>query len=260
MRQVKFDDDTIYALVTEQLAAGERVEFRVGGRSMLPSLSATDTILLEPLQDEPREGDVLFFRHGGRHVIHRLVGREADTYVMQGDNNYGTERVGRDALLARLVSVTRADGTVVATDSDAWLRISRRALRRKKVRNFFLRWLGHKGRRKLRPWYFVALAFLMWAPLNGVGIPLDNYLLGLRMDHLLHASVFIPCALFWRDLFRRSRNLYGWLAAVATGLLTEGVQYLLPYRGFDVNDLIANFLGVSLGALLLWVYRKFSSR
>ena len=55
-----------------------------------------------------------------------------------------------------------------------------------RLKHLAVRWLGGKGRKQLRPWYFFGLAFLMWAPLNGVGIPLDNFVLGLRMDHLLH--------------------------------------------------------------------------
>ena len=95
----------------------------------------------------------------------------------------------------------------------------------------------------------------MWAPLNGIDIPLDNYILGLRADHLLHASVFIPCTLFLMDFYKRlgahGHKWAVWGTAVAIGLLTEGVQYLLPYRGYDVNDLIANTLGVTLGWLLI---------
>jgi glycopeptide antibiotics resistance protein len=130
--------------------------------------------------------------------------------------------------------------------------------KKRHLRHLAIRWLGSRGRHQLRPWYFFALAFLMWAPLNGVGIPLDNYLLGLRMDHLLHASVFVPCGIFWMDFFRgRRRSWWTWLAAVGTGLLTEGGQYILPYRGFDVNDLIANFLGVSLGWAAILLLRRF---
>ena len=94
----------------------------------------------------------------------------------------------------------------------------------------------------------------MWAPLNGIGIPLDNYILGLRLDHLLHASVFIPCTLFLMDVI--GRRWLVWLAAVAVGLLTEGVQWLLPFRGFDVNDLIANALGVTLGLIVILLIVK----
>ena len=97
------------------------------------------------------------------------------------------------------------------------------------------------------------LALLMWAPMGGV--PLDNFVLGLRTDHLLHASVFIPCSLFIYDLYKRKWAV--WPTAVAVGVLTESVQALLPYRGFDINDMIANFLGVSLGwAIIMIVKRK----
>jgi glycopeptide antibiotics resistance protein len=115
------------------------------------------------------------------------------------------------------------------------------------LRHLAVRWLGHKGRKQLRPWYFLFLALLMWAPLGGV--PLDNFVLGLRIDHLLHASVFIPCSLFIYDLYKRKWAV--WPTAVAIGVLTESVQALLPYRGFDINDMVANFLGVSLGWMII---------
>ena len=30
---------------------------------------------------------------------------------------------------------------------------------------------------------------------------------------------------------------------------TEGVQYFLTYRSYNINDLLSNFLGVLLGAI-----------
>ena len=235
---MQVSNDLYFALVEERIAAGQRVKIPLVGTSMQPTLVAGDVLTFEPLRGAPSVGDVVLFRYGNAVLLHRIVALDGDNVTTRGDNCATCEQFPRSAIIARLAEVEKKHS----------------------LRHLAVRWLGPKGRRQLRPWYFAALAFLMWAPLNGLGIPLDNYLLGLRFDHLLHASVFLPCALFWRDLFRRSRNLYGWLAAVATGLLTEGVQYLLPFRGFDVNDLVANFLGVSLGALLLMAYRKFSSR
>jgi VanZ family protein len=102
--------------------------------------------------------------------------------------------------------------------------------------------------------YFVALALLMWLPLNGV-VPLDNYVFGLRADHLLHASVYLPCVFFLGRLFRKPVVTL-WFFSVGIGMLTEGVQFLLPYRGFDVNDLLANAIGVSLGLFLFLFFLK----
>ena len=255
---MNINNNIFFALAEEQLAEGHSVQMSLKGISMLPTLREEDVLTLEPMAGEPCVGDVLLFRYAGGHVVHRLIKHEGDTYVMQGDNNYGTEVVSRRDIVARVVAVKRPDGRTVNTDSREWQCLSRRSICRKKTKNTFIRWFGREGRRQLRPWYFVALAILMWAPLNGVGIPLNNYILGLRADHLLHASVYIPCTLFLMDLIHR-RGLV-WLAAVCIGLFTEGVQWLLPYRGYDVNDLIANAIGVTIGWLIIIAVKKSRNR
>lgn len=254
------DSQILYALAEEKLAADERVWMAFSGTSMLPTLRASDTILLEPLHDEPRVGDVLLFHNHGHRVVHRLVETKGETYILQGDNNIGTEQVHRNDLLAKLVRVKHRDGREVEVASRTWQRAGRLRLLISALRRLSARWLGKRGRRQLRPWYFALLAFLMWAPLNGVGIPLDNYILGLRADHLLHASVYIPCTLFLMDLYKRlgtkGQKWAVWATAVCVGLLTEWGQYLLPFRKFDINDLIANAIGVTLGWLVLLIFLR----
>lgn len=259
---MQLDNRLFFELVEEQLGEGRQVCIVLNGVSMLTALHDGDTIVLAPLRDEPAPGDILLFRVGGSHIVHRLLRREGDNYILQGDNNMGSETAVRDDLLAVLVEVRRRDGRALRTDSLAWQRASRRSLHRGRLKRWFMRWLSRSGRRQLRPWYFILLAILMWAPLNGLGIPLDNYILGLRADHLLHASVFLPCSLFLMDfcgsLNPRAYRWLVWASAVSVGLLTEGVQYLLPFRGFDVNDLIANTLGVTLGWMVILFVRRHS--
>ena len=252
---MKVDNSLFFAAVEERLASGERVKITLVGTSMQPTLCEGDTVILEPLayssttaeRQSPspmlgekciKVGDVVLFRFCGHHLLHRVVAITDGVYTLQGDNCVGTESCRREDIVARLVEVERHNP----------------------LKHFVLRWFGHRGRRQLRPWYFVALAILMWAPLNGLGIPLDNYIFGLRADHLLHASVFIPCALFLGDVFgMNGRKWAVWATAVAVGLLTEGVQYLLPYRGFDINDLVANALGVTLGWVVILLIRRYKS-
>ena len=44
---------------------------------------------------------------------------------------------------------------------------------------------------------------------------------------------------------------------IGAGLLmafaTEGVQYFLTYRSYNVNDLLSNFLGVLIGSIVLLI-------
>lgn len=224
------DNETYFALVEEQLATGGQVRIPLVGTSMRPTLLAGDVIGLEKAKNVA-VGDVVLFRHEGRHLLHRVVSIDGDRYTMKGDNCAACETANREDIVAKMVAVEK----------------------KHPLKHLAVRWMGHKGRKQLRPWYFLALAILMWAPMGGV--PLDNFVLGLRTDHLLHASVFIPCSLFIYDLYKRKWAV--WPTAVAVGVLTESVQALLPYRGFDINDMIANFLGVSLGwAIIMIVKRK----
>ncbi|MBN1227066.1 MAG: hypothetical protein JXA79_08735 [Deltaproteobacteria bacterium] len=39
---------------------------------------------------------------------------------------------------------------------------------------------------------------------------------------------------------------------------TEGIQYLLPYRAYNVNDLLANSIGITLGAVAEKLLRFFT--
>lgn len=231
---MKVDNEIYFALVEERLAAGERVSIVLVGTSMQPTLVEGDKLVLESV-DEPAVGDVVLFRYRGGHLLHRIVGIEGENYTMQGDNSVGTERACRRDIVAKMVRVEH----------------------RNHMRHFMVRWFGRKGRKQLRPWYFLFLAILMWAPLNGFDVELNRYVIGLRLDHLLHGSVFIPCTLFLWDLFGVDRRRWvAWLCAVGVGMLTESVQALLPYRGFDPSDMIANFLGVSLGWLVIILFRQ----
>ena len=251
-------DSFLLSELRDRLREGQEVRIAFGGISMLPLISGTtDTIRLRPLREgeEPVAGDVYLFVYRGHHIVHRLQRREGDTYVFRGDNCYNCEQVKRQDILARLTLVEHADGTAVSTDSDEWHRASRRVVRRRSAKNFLLRWFSRRKRKVYSVVYFILLAVLMWAPVGGLGVPLDNFVFGIRLDHLLHASVYLLCPAMLADALRHRR----WrilLAAMAIGLLTESVQYLLPYRGFDINDLVANALGSFLGWLPLLPYLR----
>jgi len=252
---MKINNHIVFSAVEDRIAEGQQVDIPLNGTSMMSMLHNGDILTLSPLVAEPQVGDIVLFRYEDRHLLHRIISIEGDRFVTQGDNCVVTESARRSDIVA-ILTAFRHDGQTIEAGSDMWLKCSRRSLVRKKQKHFIVKWLGREGRKKLRPWYFAALAFLMWAPLNGVGIPLDNFILGLRADHLLHASVYIPCALFVFDLFPKRRWL-GWLLACGIGLFTESVQYLLPFRKFDINDMLANVIGITIGWLVLrWLWKR----
>lgn len=246
-------DNFLLQEMCERLKAGHTVVMAFGGASMQPIISGRgEKVTLRPLaaDEEVKKGEVYLFFHERHFVIHRLMKVEGEEYVFRGDNCYRYERVTRENVLAKLMAVQRPDGTMVDCEGEWWRKRSRQVLRRKSLKSFAVRMANSNARRKWAVLYFVLLAVLMWAPMGGLGIPLNNFIFGLRVDHLLHAAVYLACAAALMDWMKK-RPLPILLMAILIGLFTEFVQYLLPYRGFDINDLIANFIGALLGWLAI---------
>lgn len=111
------------------------------------------------------------------------------------------------------------------------------------------------------------LVLLAVLPVNGTESALNNnYFLSVRLDYLAHFAVYMPWMLLLRlysgvKPARISRFAGLILAGLAFAFLNEFVQYYLPYRAFNINDLAANGIGVLLGTVFFFLpdhfYRRF---
>lgn len=257
---ISIPNHIVFQDAEDHLQEGESVTLLLRGTSMKPLLrDSRDCVTISSTKERSlKVGDVVLFhldRERKHYLLHRIIAIENEWITTQGDNCVTTERVLREYVVGVLTAVRRPNGRTVMCDTLWWRFLSRLALLRKDIHNVLSHCFGAKQRRWQSPLYFVLLAFLMWAPLNGVGIPLNNFVLGIRLDHVLHASVYLFCAYYWQDWLHR-RMGWVWLFAILTGLLTESVQYLLPFRGFDINDLIANAFGSTVGWLVLWLHLR----
>ena len=59
------------------------------GESMHPTLSFGDFILISPHVkfDDVKDGDIIIFDNGEKHVVHRVIGFQDGALITQGDNN-----------------------------------------------------------------------------------------------------------------------------------------------------------------------------
>lgn len=105
-------------------------------------------------------------------------------------------------------------------------------------------------------WLYIGAIFLFVAlPINSAGELNNITILQLRGDYFFHILVFMPWA-FFQPAMRL--NAWLWLAAglvFAAG--SDGLQVLLPYRAYNVNDLVANMAGVAIGMLCYRVFNMF---
>jgi len=103
--------------------------------------------------------------------------------------------------------------------------------------------------------YSAVLIFISVMPLSmGTSESLSNiYLLDFRLDYLLHVLIFAVWGVLagiYASRFAKERNkilLNLFLVGLLLAVSTEYVQRFIPYRGYNVNDLVGNVIGVVLG-------------
>lgn len=92
--------------VINQINETGRAFFYTRGFSMLPMLKeGRDISVLVPIRRELKRGDVVLFvrkKKGDQLVLHRIVRRHGDGFIIRGDNTYLNEQVKRDDIYALL--------------------------------------------------------------------------------------------------------------------------------------------------------------
>lgn len=113
--------------------------------------------------------------------------------------------------------------------------------------------------------YTLFIILLVILPINGSNpdSPLNNiYIVSIRLDYLLHCAIFIPWvfllwkksgAIFWKN---KGNIIFYLLVGILFATAAEAIQYVLPYRAFNINDLLANGLGVVMGFLIVLTFER----
>ena len=135
----------------DQLARDGYLLKQTKGVSMEPMLRQyrEESVIRTPDRELRKYDVVLFKRQGGQYVLHRIVGKKGDAYLIRGDNCLGTEIVQRDRIIGILSGFYRGETYVDCNRDKAYLRYSRRI-----VATFPFRWtkwrILHLGSRILR--------------------------------------------------------------------------------------------------------------
>jgi len=101
----------LLGLAQAVFAKGMPLRFKTKGFSMLPFIKDGDTITIAPVSGGmPGLGDVAAFvaPDNGRLVVHRVVGKGKEGFLLRGDNATQTDgRVPEENILGRVVRVER---------------------------------------------------------------------------------------------------------------------------------------------------------
>ena len=103
------------------LSEGKSVELRCLGRSMQPYLrgDGREVIIASPFSpDELIPGAIVLFRYSGKHICHRIIGREGEQLLIQGDGVISArEQVLVSDVIGIIRTVIRRDKKPVSTQS-----------------------------------------------------------------------------------------------------------------------------------------------
>lgn len=135
-----------FAWIESEIGCGRSVRFRVKGNSMLPFLrGGYDDVVVAPCRPgEAKRWDVVLFRYRGRHILHRIVGKEGTCCRMQGDGVcYGFEECREEDIIGVVKRIYHPSGRIVDTASFSWRLQSRLWQGTRRFRKILLRLHGH---------------------------------------------------------------------------------------------------------------------
>ena len=110
--------------------------------------------------------------------------------------------------------------------------------------------------------YLLILVLGSLLPLNN-GTSLNHtFIVEVRSDYFLHFLMMLPLTVLLGLTFRSRSGT--WWRVLLLGLIVvvfcEGIQLLIPYRAFNINDMFANGLGALMGLIPAWlIWRRFST-
>lgn len=101
------------------LQEGKKVAITVKGTSMLPFLRDGDKVMLKSVENmNLKRGDIVLARYGPGFILHRIVRKEDDRIVLEGDGNWNqTEEVLRSDICGIAESLLKPTGEKKLTTS-----------------------------------------------------------------------------------------------------------------------------------------------
>lgn len=121
MKQIP--NEVFFAWAEDEIAHGRSVRFRLKGDSMFPLLrNDRDEVVLYPCaEEELKPMDVVLFRYRGRHLLHRIIRKDGNRLLIQGDGSYvAKEECQVCDVIGKVHAVVRPSGKMIAVDNWRW--------------------------------------------------------------------------------------------------------------------------------------------
>ena len=105
--------ELLLPFIKEMLSEGKTVQLTVTGNSMLPLLrNRMDSVFIAPAGKLKKYDIAFYVRDNGEAIMHRIVGKRKNGYVIVGDNQLVLETgIRREQILGVITAFTRSGRT-----------------------------------------------------------------------------------------------------------------------------------------------------
>jgi len=116
---IEITQEWLFNEAKDFLSKGEKVIMRGRGGSMNPYLrEGKDSVVLSPYRPEDLQaGVIVLFTYHGKYILHRIIGRKGEYFVIQGDSCKNTEIVPEQDIIAIVQTIIRPSGKEVSVQS-----------------------------------------------------------------------------------------------------------------------------------------------
>lgn len=97
--------------------------------------------------------------------------------------------------------------------------------------------------------------------INPANLPTTEFdLWGIGLDKLIHFLMFLPFPILAYFSFSKETKFIIWIVGCLFALSTECIQSLSEYRSFEIGDIVADILGLTLGCTLTFIIHTLTKR
>lgn len=109
MKKIAIPMEELIPLLKMQMETSGSASLTVSGVSMMPMLyHRRDSVVLETVKEPLKKGDlILYRRHNGAYILHRILKVKEDRLTCCGDNQCRREQVRKEQVLALVTAFTR---------------------------------------------------------------------------------------------------------------------------------------------------------
>lgn len=130
----------LFADVEQIVSSGGMIQMHVKGNSMRTLLrNDKDTVELARIEaGELRRGMVVLFRHGDRHILHRIRRIDGNKLIIKGDGNYRLTEYAVRSDVAAYVDRIERNGRSIGYRSCRWHLLTTASLAVKLIRTAYI--------------------------------------------------------------------------------------------------------------------------